>query len=166
MLSAEEQLRGARARAVRRSCASERRAHVRALQRIAERARRARRRGRARRGRGALRLGAARGRRLRPAGARSGARHPVVERLLPRGEFVPNDCALDGAARQILLLTGPNMGGKSTYLRQVALARAARAGRLVRARRARRDRASSTGCSRASAPPTGSARGRARSWSR
>ncbi len=50
------------------------------------------------------------------------ARHPVVERLLPRGAFVPNDCVLDGAARQILLLTGPNMGGKSTYLRQVALA--------------------------------------------
>jgi DNA mismatch repair protein MutS len=34
---------------------------------------------------------------------------------------VPNDCLLDGSARQILLLTGPNMGGKSTYLRQVAL---------------------------------------------
>jgi DNA mismatch repair protein MutS len=51
-----------------------------------------------------------------------GARHPVVERLLPRGEFVPNDVRLDGAARQILLLTGPNMGGKSTYLRQVAIA--------------------------------------------
>jgi DNA mismatch repair protein MutS len=51
-----------------------------------------------------------------------GSRHPVVERLLPRGEFVPNDCDLDAARRQILLLTGPNMGGKSTYLRQVALA--------------------------------------------
>ncbi len=50
-----------------------------------------------------------------------GARHPVVERLLPAGEFVPNDCRLDGERRQILLLTGPNMGGKSTYLRQVAL---------------------------------------------
>jgi DNA mismatch repair protein MutS len=49
------------------------------------------------------------------------ARHPVVERLLARGEFVPNDCVLDGSARQILLLTGPNMGGKSTYLRQIAL---------------------------------------------
>ena len=50
------------------------------------------------------------------------ARHPVVERLIPRGEFVPNPVALDGSERQILLLTGPNMGGKSTYLRQVALA--------------------------------------------
>ncbi len=49
------------------------------------------------------------------------ARHPVVERLLPRGEFVPNRVDLDGARRQILLLTGPNMGGKSTYLRQAAL---------------------------------------------
>ncbi|MFI5372439.1 MAG: DNA mismatch repair protein MutS, partial [Candidatus Eisenbacteria bacterium] len=50
-----------------------------------------------------------------------GARHPVVERLLPRGEFVPNDIRLDRERRQILLLTGPNMGGKSTYLRQLAL---------------------------------------------
>jgi len=49
------------------------------------------------------------------------ARHPVVDRLLPRGEFVPNSCRLDASTRQILLLTGPNMGGKSTYLRQVAL---------------------------------------------
>ncbi|HEY6194989.1 MAG TPA: DNA mismatch repair protein MutS, partial [Candidatus Eisenbacteria bacterium] len=48
-------------------------------------------------------------------------RHPVVERLLPRGEFVANDVRLDARARQIVLLTGPNMGGKSTYLRQVAL---------------------------------------------
>ena len=51
----------------------------------------------------------------------TGVRHPVVERLLPRGEFVANDLHLDARTRQILLLTGPNMGGKSTYLRQVAL---------------------------------------------
>ena len=50
-----------------------------------------------------------------------GVRHPVVERLLPRGEFVANDVRLDARDRQVLLLTGPNMGGKSTYLRQVAL---------------------------------------------
>ncbi len=50
------------------------------------------------------------------------ARHPVVERLLPRGEFVPNSVHLDATTRQVLLLTGPNMGGKSTYLRQIALA--------------------------------------------
>jgi DNA mismatch repair protein MutS len=66
-----------------------------------------------------------------------GARHPVVERLLPRGAFVPNDCRLDGADRQILLLTGPNMGGKSTYLRQVALiVLLAQCGSFVPARRA------------------------------
>jgi len=48
-------------------------------------------------------------------------RHPVVERLLERERFVPNDCLMDVESRQILILTGPNMGGKSTYLRQVAL---------------------------------------------
>jgi DNA mismatch repair protein MutS len=51
-------------------------------------------------------------------------RHPVVEPLLvARGgdAFVPNDAELDPAARQLLILTGPNMSGKSTYLRQVAL---------------------------------------------
>jgi len=48
-------------------------------------------------------------------------RHPVVERLLEKERFVPNDCLMDVDSRQILILTGPNMGGKSTYLRQVAL---------------------------------------------
>jgi DNA mismatch repair protein MutS len=67
-----------------------------------------------------------------------GARHAVVERLLPRGEFVPNDLALDGRTRQILLLTGPNMGGKSTYLRQTALiVLLAQAGSFVPAKSAR-----------------------------
>jgi DNA mismatch repair protein MutS len=67
----------------------------------------------------------------------AGARHPVVERLLPRGEFVPNDVVLDAARRQILLLTGPNMGGKSTYLRQTALiVMLAQAGSFVPAERA------------------------------
>lgn len=46
-------------------------------------------------------------------------RHPVVERMLDG--FVPNDLALDREAQQLLVLTGPNMAGKSTYLRQVAL---------------------------------------------
>jgi len=52
-----------------------------------------------------------------------GGRHPVVEPLLCAGggEFVPNDADLDSAGNQILVLTGPNMSGKSTYLRQVAL---------------------------------------------
>lgn len=48
-------------------------------------------------------------------------RHPVVEDALGRGSFVPNDCYLDPESRQILMLTGPNMAGKSTYMRQVAL---------------------------------------------
>jgi len=53
----------------------------------------------------------------------AGARHPVIERLLEeRGErFIPNDLYLDAASHLILLITGPNMGGKSTYLRQAAL---------------------------------------------
>jgi DNA mismatch repair protein MutS len=50
----------------------------------------------------------------------SGGRHPVVESRLPPGEFVPNDVSMDTASEQILLVTGPNMAGKSTYLRQVA----------------------------------------------
>jgi len=61
---------------------------------------------------------------LRDAGAIEirGGRHPVVERSLGPGAFVPNDCRLDTDHEpQILLLTGPNMAGKSTYLRQVAL---------------------------------------------
>jgi DNA mismatch repair protein MutS len=66
------------------------------------------------------------------------ARHPVVERLVPRGEFVPNSVELDATHRQVLLLTGPNMGGKSTYLRQVALAVVlAQAGSFVPANAAR-----------------------------
>jgi DNA mismatch repair protein MutS len=46
-------------------------------------------------------------------------RHPVVERFTD--SFVPNDIDLNGATRQLVVLTGPNMGGKSTYLRQTAL---------------------------------------------
>jgi len=48
-------------------------------------------------------------------------RHPVLETLMPEGEFVPNDTDLDGDSVQIALITGPNMAGKSTYMRQVAL---------------------------------------------
>jgi DNA mismatch repair protein MutS len=47
-------------------------------------------------------------------------RHPVLERILPAGAFVPNDVELDEAS-QVLIVTGPNMSGKSTILRQVAL---------------------------------------------
>jgi DNA mismatch repair protein MutS len=48
-------------------------------------------------------------------------RHPVVEDLMRAGDFVPNDLTLDPAAASMLIVTGPNMAGKSTYLRQAAL---------------------------------------------
>jgi DNA mismatch repair protein MutS len=48
-------------------------------------------------------------------------RHPVLETVLPGGEYVPNNACLDTATDQILILTGPNMAGKSSWLRQVAL---------------------------------------------
>ena len=48
-------------------------------------------------------------------------RHPVVERMLAEGTFVPNDALMSSGDAQVLLITGPNMAGKSTYLRQVAL---------------------------------------------
>ncbi len=48
-------------------------------------------------------------------------RHPVVETLLDKGSYVPNDTLLDSAENRTMVLTGPNMAGKSTYMRQVAL---------------------------------------------
>ncbi len=48
-------------------------------------------------------------------------RHPVLENLLSRGKFIPNNTFLDREQNQILIITGPNMAGKSTYIRQVAL---------------------------------------------
>ncbi|MDR1301771.1 MAG: DNA mismatch repair protein MutS [Treponema sp.] len=48
-------------------------------------------------------------------------RHPVVEAHVPNGEFIPNDVLLDGEGVSFALITGPNMAGKSTYLRQAAL---------------------------------------------
>ena len=71
------------------------------------------------------------------------ARHPVVERrTAAAGEaFVPNDVTLDGSACQLVILTGPNMGGKSTYLRQTALLVRDGADRVVRAGTRRQDRA-------------------------
>jgi DNA mismatch repair protein MutS len=51
----------------------------------------------------------------------SQGRHPVVERSLADGSFVPNDTYLSNDDAQLIVLTGPNMSGKSTYLRQVAL---------------------------------------------
>ncbi len=49
------------------------------------------------------------------------SRHPVVERFLDGAYFVPNDCSLDCGMNRMLLITGPNMAGKSTFMRQVAL---------------------------------------------
>jgi DNA mismatch repair protein MutS len=67
------------------------------------------------------------------------ARHPVVERLAAAaGEFVPNDVRLDPSSEQVLIVTGPNMAGKSTLIRQVALSVIlAQMGSFVPARAAR-----------------------------
>jgi DNA mismatch repair protein MutS len=67
-------------------------------------------------------------------------RHPVVERRVAAagGSFVPNDVHLDASTSQLVILTGPNMGGKSTYLRQTALLIVmAQAGSFVPAREAK-----------------------------
>ncbi len=51
-----------------------------------------------------------------------GGRHPVIESLLPPGErYIPNDTLLDESEQQVLIITGPNMSGKSSYIRQVGL---------------------------------------------
>jgi DNA mismatch repair protein MutS len=67
----------------------------------------------------------------------TGGRHPVVERMMPREKFIPNDVSLSDDARMIIL-TGPNMAGKSTVLRQVGLiVLMAQVGSFVPATRAR-----------------------------
>ena len=68
-----------------------------------------------------------------------GARHPVIETLMPPGEeYVPNDIHMDSSATQIMILTGPNMSGKSALLRQTALiVLMAQAGSFVPATEAR-----------------------------
>jgi DNA mismatch repair protein MutS len=48
-------------------------------------------------------------------------RHPVLDQNLTDEKFVPNDCLLDGDEHRLMLITGPNMAGKSTYIRQIAL---------------------------------------------
>lgn len=50
-----------------------------------------------------------------------GGRHPVVEKMMPTNTFIENDTYMDTVDNQLLLITGPNMAGKSTYMRQVAL---------------------------------------------
>ena len=65
-------------------------------------------------------------------------RHPVVERMLKDSLFVPNDTHMDGGADRLSIITGPNMAGKSTYMRQVALiVLMAQMGSFVPARSAR-----------------------------
>jgi DNA mismatch repair protein MutS len=65
-------------------------------------------------------------------------RHPIVEKALPAGSFVPNDTELSASGRQLHIITGPNMAGKSTYLRQVGLiALLAQIGSFVPAKSAR-----------------------------
>jgi len=65
-------------------------------------------------------------------------RHPVLEQSPGADRFVPNDCHLDEKERRVLIVTGPNMAGKSTYLRQVALiVLMAQAGGFVPASKAR-----------------------------
>jgi DNA mismatch repair protein MutS len=65
-------------------------------------------------------------------------RHPVIEQLPDAEQFVPNDTRLDCRRNQIMLITGPNMAGKSTYIRQVALiAIMAHVGSFVPAREAK-----------------------------
>ncbi len=64
-------------------------------------------------------------------------RHPVIEAMVPAGTFVANDCRLDPDAEQLTLVTGPNMAGKSTFMRQVAqIALLAQIGSFVPARSA------------------------------
>ena len=48
-------------------------------------------------------------------------RHPVIEKILGEGSFVENDTYLDKNENRLSIITGPNMAGKSTYMRQVAL---------------------------------------------
>ncbi len=50
-----------------------------------------------------------------------GGRHPVVEQMIDHGMFIPNDTRLDNNTNRISIITGPNMAGKSTYMRQTAL---------------------------------------------
>ncbi len=68
----------------------------------------------------------------------SRGRHPVLETVLRTGEYVPNDAHLDAGSAQVIILTGPNMAGKSSWLRQVALITLmAQIGSFVPAERAR-----------------------------
>ncbi len=67
-----------------------------------------------------------------------GGRHPIVEQMIGSGQFIENDVQLDNRENQLLIITGPNMAGKSTFIRQVALlVLMAQMGSFVPAREAR-----------------------------
>ena len=93
-------------------------------------------------------------------------RHPVVERLAAAGAFVPNDVRLDPTAEQLLLITGPNMAGKSTLHAPGGADRHPGADGQLRAGARARASASAIACSRASARATTSRAASRRSWSR
>ena len=168
MLSAEEQPRGARARAVRGAARVRRPRSCPTLQRDGRRARRAGRRGGAGRGRVAVRLDAPEVDDSGPARASRTRGIPVVERLLPRGAFVPNDArARRARAARSCCSPGPTWAARARYLRQVALMRAcsrrrARSCRRGRARIGLVDRL----FTRVGAADRAGRRARARSWSR
>ena len=78
-------------------------------------------------------------------------RHPIVERMVQDTPFVPNDVELDTEDNRMLIITGPNMAGKSTYMRQAALITADGADRQLCARAGSRTSA----CATASSPASG-----------
>ena len=91
-------------------------------------------------------------------------RHPVVEKMIPNDMFIANDTYLDNGKNRISIITGPNMAGKSTYMRQTALiVLMAQIGSFVPAD-AGKDRYWSTAFSPESALRMTSRAGRVRSW--
>ena len=95
---------------------------------------------------------------------RGGPPIPIVERTVTDAPFVPNDVTMDTGDNRMLIITGPNMAGKSTYMRQVALITLIGAYRQLRAPRARPTSACATASLPALAPRTTWPGARAPSW--